>query len=198
MYAFIKGIAVDIAPGVLILENGGIGYELAMSDVALSSVEIGSEVTVYTRLIVKDDEISLCGFISEDERTLFDYLVTVSGIGKKSALKVLSTAGSDKIVRWVVSEDHSSLTKLPGIGKKTAERLVVELRDVFKKAYGDLGEDGSFVTVSDIESPVNDDIILALTGLGFSRTEISSMCSGMPEGLDVEGAIKYALKKRNR
>lgn len=198
MYSFIKGTAVEKLSGVLVVENGGIGYELAMSEISLSGIEIDSEVFIYTRLIVKDDEMSLCGFISKDERTLFDYLLTVSGIGNRSALKVLSTAGAEKIVEWVINEDYGSLTKLPSVGKKTAERLVVELRDTFKKAYGNLGAD--FNIENSIKSPflLNEDIYLALGGLGFSKQEISVMCSGMPEGLDVENAIKYALKNRSR
>ncbi len=198
MYAYLTGKVVQKGEDFAIIECQGIGYELSMSLNSLAELEIAREMTIYTRLIVKEDELSLCGFTSIEERTLFDHLLTVSGIGKKIALSAISTSGVDSIIRWIISEDYKSIVKLNGIGKKTAERLVVELRDKFKKLYGELKP-------ADIDSQENqntmslqDDIVLALSGLGFNQSEIHRMCEGMPDGLDVEGAIKYALKKRNK
>ncbi len=196
MYSYLKGKITDIGEDFVVLENSGVGYEIAMSKNSLIEMEIGKEITVYTRLIVKEDELSLCGFASTEERTLFDNLITVSGFGKKSALSAISNAGVDSIIKWIISEDYKSLVKLNGVGKKTAERLVVELRDKFKKTYGNIE---NAEVKDEVQNPdLQDDIVLALSGLGFNQSEIKRMCLGMPQNLDVEGAIKYALKKRNK
>lgn len=198
MYAFLRGIPASKTSEFLVLDVGGVGYRLFMSALSLAEVEIDTELTVYTRMIVKEGDLSLCGFTTPDERTLFDYLITVSGIGKKSALGALSMATYEQIISWIMNEDFSALTKIPGVGKKTAERLVVELRDKFKKQYSHIsfGEDKE--GVSQVAAQVHSDIVMALSGLGFARTEINSMCAGMPDGIGVEAAIKYALSKRRR
>lgn len=196
MYSYIKGRITEQNDETVVIEADGIGYEIAMSKASLYEIKLGEEIVIYTRLIVKEEELSLCGFISKEERALFDDLLTVSGVGKKSALSAISNAGVDAIIKWIVTEDYGSLTKLNGVGKKTAERLVVELRDKFKKRYQNL--DGAQAETSDIEvrQDLENDIALALSGLGFSAAEIRRMCAGMPPGLRVEEAIRYALKKR--
>ncbi len=197
MYSYLKGIVTEKYEDFVVLENNGIGYEIAVSHNSLFEIEINQELILYTRLIVKEDELSLCGFTSREERALFDNLITVSGFGKKSALSAISNAGVDSIIKWIITEDYKSLVKLNGVGKKTAERLVVELRDKFKKLYQNLSLEGE----EDREAPktqdFEDDVLLALSGLGFSSAEIKTMCVGMPPNLSVEEAIKYALKKRN-
>ncbi len=197
MYSYLKGIVTEKFEDFVVLENNGIGYEIAMSQNSLFEIELNKEIILYTRLIVKEDEMSLCGFTSKEERSLFDNLLTVSGVGKKSALSAISNAGVDQIIKWIITEDYKSLVKLNGVGKKTAERLVVELRDKFKKLYQNLQLDAEDSVNIVQNNELEDDIILALSGLGFSTSEIKKMCSGMPAGLGVEGAIKYALKKRN-
>ncbi len=197
MYSYLKGIVTEKFEDFVVLENNGIGYEIAMSQNSLFEVELNKELILYTRLIVKEDELSLCGFTSKEERALFDNLLTVSGVGKKSALAAISNAGVDQIIKWIITEDYKSLVKLNGVGKKTAERLVVELRDKFKKLYQNMQFTGDEVAEPMQNNELEDDIVLALSGLGFNTNEIKKMCLGMPAGLNVEGAIKYALKKRN-
>ncbi len=196
MYSYLKGIVTEKYEDFVVLENNGIGYEIAVSQNSLFEIEINKKLILYTRLIVKEDELSLCGFTSREERALFDNLITVSGFGKKSALSAISNAGVDSIIKWIITEDYKSLVKLNGVGKKTAERLVVELRDKFKKLYQNLSFDGE-ETESVTSQELEDDVLLALSGLGFSSAEIKKMCVGIPQNLSVEEAIKYALKKRN-
>ncbi len=197
MYSYLRGIVTEKYEDFVVLENGGIGYEIAMSKNSLYEIELNTEVVLYTRLMVKEDEMSLCGFSSKEERALFDNLLTVSGVGRKSALSAISNAGVDSIIKWIITEDYKSLVKLNGVGKKTAERLVVELRDKFKKLYQNIQLDGDGAENIVEHTDIEDDISLALSGLGFSSSEIKRMCVGMPSGISVEGAIKYALKKRN-
>lgn len=197
MYSYLKGIVTEKNEESVVLENNGIGYELAVSFQSLSEIKLHEEAVLYTRLIVKEDELSLCGFSSKEERFLFDNLLTVSGVGKKMALSAISHAGVDSIIKWIITEDYASLVKLNGVGKKTAERLVVELRDKFKKLYQSMQLEDAGAVEAFSSPDIEEDIVLALTGLGFSSAEIKLMCAGMPAGIGVEGAIKYALKKRN-
>ncbi len=197
MYNYLTGEVVEISEEHLVLDVNGIGYNLLVSNTSLSELSIGSVVKVYTRLIVKEDEFSLCGFTDEKERLVFDYLITVSGVGKKLAMNMLSSLSYMQIISFIVEGDTKSLTKLKGVGKRTAERLCVELTDKFKKTYG-----GNIVVSTSegdsTEVSYAEEIVLALSGLGFSSREISTMLDGMPSDCSVEEAIKYALKNRGK
>lgn len=196
MYAFLKGLVVEKGEDFIVIDVNNVGYEVLMSAYSLFEIEIGSDITCYTRLIVQEDSQALCGFITKEERAVFDSLVTVSGVGKRSALKILSSAPSAMIISMIIGEDYAQLTKLPGIGKKTAERLVVELRDKFKKLYSDMSpvangdKEEAFFTTRD------EDVMTALSSLGFSKPEITRMMKGLDDTMTVEEAISYALKKK--
>lgn len=196
MYSFLKGIVAEISETELVLELNNIGYSIGMTPISLATLKRGEEIVVYTRLIVREDDISLCGFLSKEERTLFDELKTVSKIGVKTALAILSSSDTNDFIKAVISEDLSYLVKLPGVGKKTAERLVVELRDKFKKTYSTLNL--SLKETSSRENDINSDLVDALTGLGFNKSEINFMCKGLDKDLSVEEALKYALQNRTR
>ncbi len=194
MYNYFIGQVVETSNEKLVLEVGGIGYEFLISNTSLASLKIGDKAKIYAKLIVKEDEMTLCGFCDESERVVFDELITVSGVGKKLAMAMLSSMFYADIVTHIVKKDSQMLVKLKGVGKKTADRICVELSDKFKKKYGE----ELAVTQSNTESPIDcsDEIILALSGLGFSNKEIKEMLAGMPKDYSVEEAIKYALKNR--
>ncbi len=197
MYNYLTGEVVEISDERLVVDVAGIGYDMMISNTALSEISMGSVVKIYTRLIVKEDEFSLCGFLDEKERVLFDFLVSVSGVGKKLAMSMLSSLSYMQIISFIVEGDVKSLTQLKGVGKRTAERLCVELTDKFKKTYGN-----SLIVAAEDEKPLEtsyaEEIVLALSGLGFSSREISKMLDGMPQGASVEEAIRYALKNRGK
>ncbi len=195
MYNYLSGEVVEISDEHMVLDVNGIGYNMLISNTSLSELTLGSFAKVYTRLIVKEDEFSLCGFSDERERRVFDYLITVSGVGKKLAMSMLSSLSYLQIVSYIVKGDVKSLTKLKGVGKKTAERMSVELTDKFKKQYGDMSDYGDGAEQV-IAQDYSDEILLALSGLGFSGKEINTMLTGMPENYTVEEAIKYALKNK--
>lgn len=196
MYAYLKGLVVEKGGDFIVIEVNNVGYEVLMSAYSLFEVEVGAKITCYTRLMIQEDNQALCGFITKDERFVFDSLVTVTSVGKKTALRILSSAPSSTIVSMIIQEDYAQLTKLPGIGKKTAERMVVELRDSFKKLYTDVParnvapEEESYFTTRD------EDVMLALSSLGFSKPEINRMMQGLDSQMTVEEAISYALKKK--
>lgn len=196
MYAYLKGLVVEKGEDFIVMDVNNVGYEVLMSAYSLFEVELDSELTCYTRLMVQEDAHALCGFTTKEERAVFDSLVMISGVGKKSALKILSSAPASLIVSMIISEDYAQLTKLPGIGKKTAERLVVELRDRFKKLYADLVQPDRPVKEEAYFTTRDEDVIMALTSLGFSKPEITRMMKGLDSSMTVEEAISYALKKR--
>ncbi|PID82759.1 MAG: Holliday junction branch migration protein RuvA [Clostridiales bacterium] len=192
MYNYIIGKVIEKNDEELILESNNIGYRFTISNVSLSEIQINKTVKVFTRLIVKEDEFSLCGFIDEKERLVFDYLITVSSVGKKLAMTILSSISYAKIITYIVANDAKTLTKIKGVGKKTAERICLELSDKFKKKYGEnISNENQDMLVE--SKNYSEEIKIALSGLGFTNVEINNMLKGLPESSTVEEAIKFAL-----
>ena len=135
MIAMLRGVLVDKGIDHVLVDVGGVGYRVAVSLNTLAALPaVGATATVHTELIVREDSLSLVGFATVDERAAFDLVTGVQGIGPKLAMSILSTMEPGELARAVRDGDHARLTKIPGIGKKTAERLVLELRDKFAGA----------------------------------------------------------------
>ncbi|MCK8059065.1 MULTISPECIES: Holliday junction branch migration protein RuvA [unclassified Fusibacter] len=193
MYRYIKGEVVEKGLDHIVLDVGGIGYYLSATTTSITHVKLGEVSKLYTKLMIKEDEHSLCGFTDENELIFFEHLISVSGIGKRVAMGMLSNESYARIMEWIITANEKMLTGLPGLGKKTSQRVIVELRDKLKKTYGaDLKSAGSFSEGVMVSS--SEDVMLALLGLGFKKDEINSMLSGVDLAtLSVEDAIKYAL-----
>ena len=198
MIGRLRGVLVDKQPPHLMLEVQGVGYELEASLSTFYHLpEVGAEVTLYTHLAVRDDSHSLYGFATPAERVLFRSLIRVSGIGAKLALLILSGMNVDAFTRCVQQGDAAALVRLPGVGKKTAERLIVEMRD----RIGSLELGAAFTPVSGgvplqpAASPV-DDAVSALVALGYKPPEATRMVRGLDsvEGLSSEEIIRLALQ----
>ena len=130
MIAFIKGILAQTRPGIVVLEAGGLGYEINVPSGVFGSLPgIGETVLLHTYLQVKEDGVSLFGFLKKDDLDMFRMLITVNGIGPKAALSVLSAATADQLRFAVLAEDMKAIEKIPGVGKKTAGKLILELKD---------------------------------------------------------------------
>lgn len=188
MIAFIKGIvAYKDAEGVII-ETGGIGYELAMSVHALASLPAcGEPAQVWTYLAVKEDDISLFGFSEPAERELFEKLIAVSGIGPKMAISALSTFKPTDFVAAIAAGDVTAISTIPGVGKKIAQRMILELQGVLKTSE-------SIDTLAAIEGNRSmQDAASALEGMGFSPEEVSIALKGCTES-EPSAIIRYALK----
>lgn len=188
MIAQVTGRIVAKAASSCVLEAGGIGFRLWMSTNAISRLPAeGDEVTVYTHLHVREDELSLFGFESLDEQELFEKLITVSGIGPKVALSALSSLSPRDLVAAIAREDDALISTVPGIGKKTAQRLIIELKD--KVGAGELGPRGAGKTSASAEATD------ALTSMGFSPAEVAVALKGYDGPDEAPALLRYALKR---
>jgi Holliday junction DNA helicase RuvA len=186
MIGRIQGIVVEKNFPQVIVSANGVGYEI---DVPMSTFyplpRTGEEVTLLTHLVVREDAHLLFGFLTAPERTAFRQLLKISGVGPKVALSVLSGLSVEDLSATVAAEDAGRLMKIPGIGKKTAERLVLELRDKLPKAIP---------MVRTEAAAARSDVVNALLGLGYNEREASAALKQLPGDLQVADAIRQALK----
>lgn len=195
MIGYIKGIIQEIGADYLILENNGIGYRLNASSNTISHMVIGEESKIYSKMIVRDDDISLCGFYSKDEEEMFKLLTSVSKIGTKLAMSILSFATIGDLARNILAADIAALSKAPGVGKKTAERMVLELKDKVKKISFDEKIEEIVGAKTDNSSSESDEAVEGLVQLGYSNTEAKEAVSFVSQpGMKVEDIIKKALE----
>lgn len=191
MISFIKGTLVATDVEGAIIEVGGLGYRLAMSYNSLTKLgQIGSQVQVLTYLYVREDALVLYGFASEEERSLFERLITVSGIGPKVALSALSRFEAAELVAAIVAQDVALVQKIPGVGKKTASRIVLELKDAL-----DRGEIGPLFASAQTDARSADAATDALLSMGFTSAEAELALKGAPEDASESELLRYALKR---
>ena len=199
MIGFVRGILAEKGSGYIIVDVSGIGYEIhvpANSGAYMS--EEGQEVKVYTAMMVREDDVSLYGFSRKGELDAFKKLITVSGVGAKAAVSILSSFSLEQLQQTIVFEDSKALTKANGIGKKTAERIVLELKDKFSadNQSGELADNES--VYGDSVSGTADgrsEAVSALIALGYTRGEAASALAAVKEkDLTSEEYIKLALK----
>ena len=190
MIGRIVGRLAEKSPPQVLVDVGGVGYEI---DVPMSTFYnlpgLGEAVTLLTHFVVREDAQLLYGFLTAAERATFRELIKVSGVGPRTALALLSGMSVDELSQAVARQDSTRLTKVPGIGKKTAERLTLELK-------GKLGPDLGAVTV--VEGDESADIVQALLALGYSDKEARASLKALPAGVSVSEGIKLALKSLSR
>jgi len=194
MIGFIKGNVDYLSNDHCIVDNNGIGYRIFMPFGQLALLNVGQEVKAFTYLAVRDDALLLYGFLTRDYYNLFLQLITVSGVGPKVALGMLSAAKPDEFYLAIQSRDLKFLTKLPGIGKKTAERLLLELKD---KVGGIDGEEISFAdSTGTLTGTVTDDAMAALVTLGYTNSEIIPVMKQIKDRdkMKSDEIIRQALK----
>jgi Holliday junction DNA helicase RuvA len=197
MIGRLKGTLVHKQPPWLLVDVGGVGYELeAPMSTFYDLPETGREVTLHVHHAVKEDSVSLYGFLTESERRVFRDVQKVTGIGAKIALAILSGASVDEFARLVQSSDVTALTRIPGIGKKTAERIVVELRDRAADFGGGAG--AALSGGRDIPRDAATEAGIALQQLGYKQAEIARMLKEAASGDTAEEIIRKALKSMLR
>ena len=191
MIGRLTGLLIESAPGQLLLDVGGVGYEVEISLTTYAQVlETEGPVTVHTHLVVRDDAHLLYGFASIGERKMFRTLIKVNGVGPRMALGILSGLDSASFARAVTGNDLKALTALPGVGNKTAERLIIEMRDKVD-SFDVSGSDNP----STIKISVKEDAESALIGLGYRPQEAARAVSLVSDPAeDVESLIRQALK----
>lgn len=198
MIGRIAGELIEKQPPFILVDVNGVGYEIEAPASTLANLPaIGARIVLHTHLIVREDAQVLCGFISEQERQLFRLLIKVNSVGAKLALGILSGMSTENFVRCVHNKDAAALTKLPGVGKKTAERLIIEIRDRLK----DMDMAAAVVNAPEAQStPGRDDsamhdAISALVSLGYKPQEASRLLQHVEmNGQSSEAIIKSALK----
>lgn len=191
MYSYIKGTLEEINNDSITVECNHIGYKIYATRSTFSDLFIGSNIKVYLQQIVREDELSLYGFASVDEKNMFLKLISVSGVGPKSALAMLSDIGPSSIALAIVTGDAKSLTKVSGIGIKIAQRLILELKGSV--------DNNEFISQSNYtDNLVNDDIvqeaITAIMALGFSRSEAIKSVGKVKNANNVEEIIRSVLQ----
>lgn len=198
MIGFLKGQIVSKVPPWVMLEVNGVGYEM---EVPLSTFfelpDAGAVVALKTHLVVREDAHQLYGFLTENEKQLFRTLIKVNGVGAKLALGILSSMAADVFFRCVENQEVQSLVKLPGIGKKTAERLIVELKDRLPREGG--AANLSQGQAAEVASSPEEDALAALIALGFKPQDAQSLLRPVVrEGLSSEDLIREALRSVSR
>lgn len=192
---------IDIVKGTAILKElssvtimvGGVGFLVNVSSRENEEIRLNEDITLFTKMVVREDDISIYGFLSKRERAIFELLTTVSGIGPRVAMGILGMYGEEELRKYILSSDVKSLTKAPGVGKKTAERMILELKDKIVKIFGDYIPD-----VKENITVASDDAIDALVGLGFSAIEAKNAISNVDPNLSIDDKIKFALKNIGR
>jgi len=194
MIASLTGTVAKKTPNEAVVDVGGVGYRVLLSlETASRLPQIGSNVSLLVQTIVREDDISLYGFLGEEEKRLFQKLITVNGIGPRMAITILSGIPSGDLLRALQSEDFIRLTAIPGIGRKTAERMIVDL----KGRLAEFTPDGALIASSGHKRRFYDDIHSALVNLGYRRPMVEKTLSRMnfPEGASLESLVKEALKR---
>ena len=200
MIAFVTGIVVDIEENKLIIEQNGIGIQIFVPSNVTDRVSIGESIKIHTYMSVKEDDISLYGFLSKDDLKMYRLLLSVNGVGPKAAMGVLSALTADELRFAVLSDDAVSISKAPSIGKKTAQKMILELKDKLsleeafeqKIAKHNSGD----VTVSVIHNDAVSEAIEALVALGYSSSESMRAVKQIEGSQDmtVEQILKASLK----
>lgn len=202
MIGRLRGVLVEKQAPEILIDVNGVGYELQMPLTSFYELpDINHEAVIYTHFVVREDAQLLYGFITKQERALFRLLIKTNGVGPKLALTILSGMTASEFVGCVERDDIVTLVKLPGVGKKTAERLLVEMRDKLKSLMeASAGSEREFVLQSNYSpaptvNSAEEDAISALISLGYKPVQASkSVAAAYQEGMDPETLIKAALK----
>ncbi len=198
MISYVKGKLADISEGSIVIDVSGIGWQVFVPGQVLDRLPaLGETVKIHTWLQVREDAMTLFGFLSKDDLQIFKLLISVNGIGPKNALAILSVMTTDDLRFAVLGDDAKAIARTPGVGTKTAQRLILELKD--KVSLEDAFEQ-KLANVQEAQadaSGVKAEAVMALTALGYSSSEALKTLSGIEitEDMDVETVLKQALKK---
>lgn len=201
MIAYIIGEAVEMEENTIVLEQNHMGFRIFVPSSVMSQVRLGEEIKVHTYLSIKEDAHHLYGFLSRDDLSVFKLLLGVNGIGPKAALGILSALSADELRFAVLADDAAAITKAPGIGKKTAQKLILELKDkmnledAFEQKLKHRSEAGAISADAVLDAP--SEAVQALVALGYSNSDALRAVRRIDgiEAMDVEEILKAALKQ---
>ena len=197
MFYYVQGTVAHIAPYLAVIDCGGVGYACRTTNHTLGSLTKGAKAKLYTYLHVREEVFELYGFISESELNCFQMLLGVSGVGPKAALAILSSNTPESLALAIVSENEKALTSAPGVGKKIAQRIILELKDKLSKGQISMSSGETFAGgISIIPEDKTSEASAALAVLGYTQAEITVALKGIDlTELPLEEVIRQALKK---
>lgn len=199
MISYIKGKLEIKSKDYIVVDVGGIGYKIFMSETAINELEKETEVKVFTYMRVREDDISLYGFLNNEELVTFELLISVGGVGAKSAISILSNITPSKFALAVITNDVNTLKKLPGIGAKTAARIILELKDKMKTEQSIEENKNEEIKEAIVLDNKANDALEALCVLGYTRKDVEKVLSNIDTNkLTVEEIIKQGLKYLGR
>lgn len=198
MFEYIKGIYEEQATDHIVVDHQGMGYRVNVSANTLSELpKTGYDVKIYIHPAFKEDDVTLFGFSTKDEREIFRTIITISGIGPKAAMGLLSQFTRDELIRHIVKEDAKAISKAPGIGLKTANRIILELKDKYKNYNLSQNEGGAIENLRETDNLFNEGVN-GLLGLGYSYAEASALVERILQpGMTIEDILKSALMSAN-
>ena len=197
MLAYVKGILAEKEAGYIVIDVGGLGYKILMTSTDILKLgEIDTEIKVHTYYKVREDDISIYGFISKEELRMFEILISASGIGTKSALSILDNIEPSDFALAIITNDVSKIVKLPGIGAKTAQRMILELKDkINTEEEINKANELNSKSKTKKQNQNDDEAISALQILGYNRKDIEKVMDNMDTtDMKIEDIIKSALK----
>lgn len=195
MIAFLNGVVAGKTASTVYLDVSGVGFAVSMSQTGLSKLSaVGERVRILTYLQTSESGMALYGFLAEEEKALFERLIGVSGVGPKAALAALSTFSPKAFVDAVAAQDVSLIQKIPGVGKKTASRIILELKGSFDQGFESLFAAASQDERTPVETRL-EGAVEALLSMGFSSAEADLALKDAPEGATEGALVKYALKR---
>lgn len=198
MFYYVEGLVSHVEQGLAVIDCGGVGYACHTSQNTLSNIQMGEKARLYTCLHVREDIFELYGFADQEELNCYKMLTSVSGVGPKAALAILSIAPPSQLALAIITEDEKLLTQAQGIGKKIAQRIVLELRDKMSKGQLETAASAGNNIVMPEKGSINhiQEAVAALMVLGYSQAEAFKAMEGLnSEGMDAESIIRYCLKK---
>jgi Holliday junction DNA helicase RuvA len=196
MFNYLNGTVAELETNMAVIDVGGVGYEVNTSAYTVSRLKTGDKAKLYTHLHVREDSVELFGFGSKSEKHCFEMLIGITGVGPKAALSILSMGSPEALVMAIVSGDDKALTAAQGVGKKIAQRIVLELRDKLAKETSEI----SFRDAPGFTAPADgsklSDVRAALAALGYGPAETAAALSGIDiDAMSLEEAIRAALKR---
>ncbi len=198
MFNYINGIVAELTPNIAVIDCGGVGFEINTSAYTISQLKAGEKGKLFTYLYIREDCMDIYGFASKSEKRCFEMLIGISGVGPKAAIAILSTGSPENLIMNIISGNDKALTAAPGVGKKIAQRIILELKDKLAKETQEISfsDVPSFNTTSAAGNTKISDASAALMVLGYSSAEIGAALKKVDvENLSLEEIIKASLKQ---
>ncbi len=198
MFYYLEGIVAHLEPYIAVIDCGGVGYLCHVTTVTQSKLKLGQKQRLYTYLYVREDAFDIYGFADPEEKECFLLLTSITSIGMKMAVSILSSLSPASLALAVINEDERALTAVPGIGKKLAQRIILELKDKLKKSMPDVVRADDFQIAAPASGSNADEAIAALQVLGYTAAEASAALRGAKGDLSVEELIRLGLNHLSR